>query len=478
MTDGTRKTSDPGEPRLLWLPLALIAAALILILAAPLIIGTRVQTLRQHEGNVIAPALVRVNDLEAAVGAETAARSEEAENTSDKRAAHDAAEGARAASAKDMDSLSLLVRAAGPDAALLLADARVAVQSWEHEEDVFTQAGTLAADDHPGNGLIRTRRWKAVQTALATIQRLDDNLADRSSLELAEIARLERLNNFVPGVLVPIALIGLAALGWTARRTRQLSQQAAAGRTAAEQALASKSALMRGVTHDLKNPLGAARGYADLIAEGVIGPVPPPQAEIIARLRSLIDVTLDTVNDLLELSRADAGVLSVDLRDTDVVALTRQIVHDYEASAQKARISLTLVEENNRPPIVARTDATRVRQVLGNVLSNALKYTPAGGTVRVSIERHLDTTSHAAEIVVSDDGPGIPENMQEAVFEEFFRVPTVSSSVDGSGVGLAIARRIARLLGGDLRVANNASGGARFSFVLPAKPAAWSPTAE
>jgi signal transduction histidine kinase len=471
MTDKIRKISQPDEPHWLWVPLALIATALVLILAAPLLIGTRVQTLRQHEGNVIAPALVRVNDLEAAVGAETAARSEEAEKTSDAADAHTAADASRAAAEVDMDSLSLVVRDAGPDAALLLADTRIAIAAWEQAEDVFARAGHgAAASDGVGGSAVRTERWKAVETALSTIQRLDDNLAIRSTLELAEIARLERLNNFFPVILVPLALIGLAAVGFTARRTRELSRQAAAGRASAEHALASRSALMRGVTHDLKNPLGAARGYAELIAEGVIGPVPPAQAEILGRLRSLIDVTLDTVNDLLELSRADAGVLSVDMQDIDIVAVARQVVHDYEASAQTAGVSLLLDDEKGNPATIVRTDSSRVREVLGNLLSNAIKYTPSDGAVRMSVKRDVDPSlGHVVVIAVADNGPGIPEDMHESVFEEFFRVPS-TTSIKGSGVGLAIARRIARLLGGDLRLANNDGGGARFSLILPAKP--------
>jgi signal transduction histidine kinase len=470
-----RNQADPktGQSRWLWLPMVLIAVALVLILAAPLLVGTRVQSLRQHEGNVLAPALVRVNDLEAAVGAETAARSEEAEKTVDRGDADQAARSARATEEKDLDSLGMLVREAGPDAALLFADARAAIDSWKRQEDEFVKAGALGQpDDATAGSLVRTKRWKSVETAFAAVQRLDDDLANRSSVELAEIARLERFNDFVPAVLVPLALIGLAALGWMARRTRELSRQAAAGRAAAEHALASKSALMRGVTHDLKNPLGAARGYADLIADGVIGPVTPAQAEIIGRLRNLIDVTLDTVNDLLELSRAEAGMLSVELHDTDIAAVTREVVSDYEASATKAGISLVLDDQTGKAGPIIRTDSSRVREVLGNLLSNAVKYTPAGGSAKVRIKHDSDPIlSQVVEILVSDDGPGIPADMRESVFEEFFRVPSTPSSVKGSGVGLAIARRIARLLGGDLRLADSENGGAAFSLILPAQPA-------
>jgi signal transduction histidine kinase len=454
----------------LWLPFALIATALVLMLTAPVVIGTRVQSMRQHEGNVIAPALVWVNDLEAAIGAETAARSEAAERTADSSNAERSADAAEAKALIDRDTLAALIRDAGPTAVTLLENAGGEIASWQRDENRFSLVGrNEPAIDVAEGTARRSERWKSVQNALAGVQRLDDNLGSQSSVELAEISRLERFNDFVPVVLVPFALLGLAALGWAARRTRQLSREASAGRAAAEQALASKSALMRGVTHDLKNPLGAARGYADLLTEGVIGPVAPRQADILKRLMSLIDVTLDTLNDLVELSRADAGMLSVDAHDTDVAALTREVVDDYTASGKKANVDIAveIADEISASPIL-KTDSSRVRQVLGNLLSNSFKYASANHLVRVSVKKAMDAKLHDVVLIqVADNGPGVPPELHEQVFEEFFRVPSVPGSAKGSGVGLAIARRVARLIGGDLRLEDTKGGGATFTLLLP-----------
>jgi signal transduction histidine kinase len=472
MTDRTQTSPLTSTDHALWLPFALIAFALILMLTAPLIIGTRVQRIRQHEGNIIAPALIRVNDLEAAIGNETASRSEQAEKTADSVDARRSADLAIANAASDIATLDSLVRQSGPDAIVLMANARIGIDEWRLSENRFGFAADGAASKGVAEGsATRSRRWRSVQTALSSVERLDDNLGNESRTELAEISRLERFNDFVPLLLVPLALIGLAALGWTARRTRQLSREASAGRAAAEQALTAKSTLMRGVTHDLKNPLGAAKGYVELITTGVFGPVAKAQSDIMQRLQNLIDITLDTLNDLVEISRADEGILTVDAQDTDIVALTHEIVDDYRPIGMKAGVVVTLEIEGEieTHPIVV-TDSSRVRQVMSNLLSNAFKYASPGHSAGVTL-MHVDDSllKRCVAIQVSDNGPGIPAELHEKVFEEFFRVPSSSQHADGTGVGLAIARRIARLLGGDLRLSDTAGGGATFTLLLPVR---------
>ena len=114
------------------------------------------------------------------------------------------------------------------------------------------------------------------------------------------------------------------------------------------------------------------------------------------------------------------------------------------------------------------TDPTRVRQVLGNMLSNAVKYTPRGGSVRIAVTSSDDEElGRVIVCAVADTGPGIPESLRERVFEEFFRVPATVAIAQGTGVGLAIARRLSRLFGGDLRLSDTRGGGATFSLLLP-----------
>ena len=191
---------------------------------------------------------------------------------------------------------------------------------------------------------------------------------------------------------------------------------------------------------------------------------------MLTRLRSLLSATLDTVNDLVELSRADAGELKIERRATDVAIVARDSVDDYRASGDAAGLELrfNVAALPSGQTTMVTTDPVRVRQVLGNLLSNAVKYTPRGGVVemRVAIDADAELGTVIA-VEVRDSGPGVPEALRERVFEEFFRVPATVAIAQGTGVGLAIARRVARLLGGDLRVRETTGGGATFSLLIP-----------
>ena len=472
------KPSDPrygrtdafaGLSRWWWLPLVLIAAALVVLMVAPVITSARLTAVRRHATEYTSPALVRVNDLQAALAIETAARSEQARGGMQSAAAEAAAISARATTMVDEHLLDSLVRHIGPEAMAHAQSARAAIAVWQREDDRLLAA--LRNGDAPRGdsaAVLRNRRWEAVENALAATQRLEDVLTAGTLAERAEITRLERINVLVPAALVPLALLALGAVAYLARRTLLLSHEARQGRLDAEAAMASKSALMRGVTHDLKNPIGAALGYADLLSDGVLGPVPESQIQVVWRLRHLLSSTLETVNDLVELSRADEGALRIDRNETDVLAIARELTEDYRAMASSAGLRLEL--DAAGPIGTVETDPVRVRQVLGNLLSNAVKYTPSGGCVQVKASVVTDDRlGRSVALSIADNGPGIPRQMRERVFEEFFRVPSTSGA-DGAGVGLAIARRVSRMLGGDLRLSETPGGGATFTLLLPAAP--------
>ncbi len=466
------EAGDPvGRSRFWWLPLLIITAALLSLFVGPVFTTSRLQRTRGHVADVVSPALVHANNLEAALATEFAARSALAEGAGESSAAADVAAASRTSITRDEGALDSLAQRAGPEVVSLFAEARTSIAAWQREEDRFA-TGARAAGGTLGSAASRSssRRWEAAQIALTDIQRLEDELNTRTNAEHAEIERLGRLGVIMPAALVPLALLALFAVAWTARRTLLLSEAAETGQRNAERAMAAKSALMRGITHDLKNPLGAARGYADLLADGTLGPLPVAHARMLGRLRGLLSATLDTVNDLVDLSKADAGTLRIERVACDVRAIARDCVDDYRASSDAA--GLRLVFESSatdaRATSLVSSDPARVRQVVGNMLSNAVKYTPRNGVVTVIVVARLDAElGEVMALDVMDTGPGIPEALRERVFEEFFRMPTAGAIAKGTGVGLAIARRIARLLGGDLRVGETDSGGATFSLLLP-----------
>lgn len=259
----------------------------------------------------------------------------------------------------------------------------------------------------------------------------------------------------------------LGVLAAVALRRASLLDTAEAQRRQLETLMASKERLTRGLSHDLKNPLAAADGYAQLLEGGVLDGVNASQKRSLGRIRASIHSAIELIDELHELARAEAGQLSIQPEPVDVSRLGAETTEDHRAGAQAAGLDLA-VERVGPIPLI-RTDPRRVRQVLGNLLSNAIKYTPAGGRVRVRLETCDGSDGPGrgewAAVRVSDTGPGIPEEQREQIFVEFSRLDPAAKR--GAGLGLAIARRVARLLGGDITVESEVGQGSTFTFWLP-----------
>ena len=234
-----------------------------------------------------------------------------------------------------------------------------------------------------------------------------------------------------------------------------------------ETSVARRERLIRGFSHDLKNPLGVADGYAELLEGGYLED-PTRRREGLQRLRRAISSALRLADDLLDLARAEAGMLSVAREVVDVGALAREVAAECAPQAAAAGLMLHVDLPRTLPP--AETDPARVRQILGNLLSNAIKYGADGGSVRVQarVEHATDGSRPPRSVVVSvsDHGPGIPADRQAWIFDEFTRLDP--DSAPGTGLGLAISLRLARALGGDLVLQSIPGDGSTFSLWLPA----------
>lgn len=232
-----------------------------------------------------------------------------------------------------------------------------------------------------------------------------------------------------------------------------------------ERVTESRARLMRGFSHDVKNPLGAADGHAQLVEHEVVGTLTGEQKKSIRRLRRSIRSALGLIEDLVELARAEAGQIQIETVPTDVREAARELGEEYQPQAEAAGLTLRLDLPAEFP--VVESDASRVRQILGNLLSNAVKYTEEGSViVRVDI-RSDPAAPHPGRWVaveISDTGPGISVRDQGHLFEEFSRI---AAAKRGAGLGLAISRRIARALGGDLTVQSEVGSGSTFTLWLP-----------
>jgi PAS domain S-box-containing protein len=229
----------------------------------------------------------------------------------------------------------------------------------------------------------------------------------------------------------------------------------------------SRARLMRGFSHDVKNPLGAADGYLSLLEDGLNGELSEKQLESVGRVRRLLRSALGLIEDLLELARAEAGQLQLELAPTDVREATREMTEEYRAQASQAGLELHLELPDELS--IIESDPARIRQAVSNLVSNAIKYTPAGGHVRVCVQE--DTGASDGErhgwirVVVQDTGPGIAQEQQALLFQEFTRLDP--GDRNGAGIGLAISQKITRALGGSISVESRQGEGSTFTLSLP-----------
>jgi PAS domain S-box-containing protein len=242
-------------------------------------------------------------------------------------------------------------------------------------------------------------------------------------------------------------------------RTTELEQ----ARIVADEANHAKSQFLAVMSHELRTPLNAIGGYAQLLELGVHGPINQQQREALERIVRGQRHLLRLINELLNLARIEAGRVDYvidEIRVADVVASVMPMIEPQTSEA--GLTSSTSVE----PHLVARGDREKVQQILINLLTNAVKFTPAGGTIRTTAES--DDAARQVRVSVADSGIGIPIDKLKSVFEPFVQVDVGHTRrKEGSGLGLAISRDLARGMGGDLRVTSEEGRGSTFTLVLP-----------
>ena len=258
----------------------------------------------------------------------------------------------------------------------------------------------------------------------------------------------------------------LAALAYEKVR---LLEETREGREELERLMKSRQRLMRGFSHDVKNPLGAADGYADLLSAGIYGNLEDEQRESVLRIRRSIRRALNLVDDLLELAHAETGTLVMRTESVNIADLVERTGDEYRGAAHAAGLPLTVDVADDIA--VVETDGSRVAQIVSNLISNAIKYTVRGSIklrARKYPTRNVRNVASWIDIEVTDTGIGIPADKHEQIFEEFSRLNT--SDRPGAGLGLAISKRIAESLGGQILVTSEVGRGSTFTFRLPVTP--------
>lgn len=243
-------------------------------------------------------------------------------------------------------------------------------------------------------------------------------------------------------------------------------EEARNGRAKLERVLASRSRLIRGFSHDVKNPIGAADGFAALLHDGIYGELSAAQLESVGHIRRSLHSALSLIEDLHELASAETGHLTVTRGLVDVNQSLAGLIEEYQAAARAGGLALTARLDADLPSVT--TSALRLEQIVSNLLSNAIKYTAQGSVV---VETRLARTDPSGipgdwiQVQVADTGPGIPRDKQEFIFEEFSRISPRDKP--GAGLGLAISRLLAGALGGYITLDSQAGCGSRFILWLP-----------
>jgi signal transduction histidine kinase len=250
------------------------------------------------------------------------------------------------------------------------------------------------------------------------------------------------------------------------RSHEDLERQIAESRLLAErldEANRAKADFLATMSHELRTPLNAIGGYVDLIELGVRGPVTEDQRRDLERVRYNQRHLLTLIGNILDFTRLDAQRLSFDLDDVHV---------DRVVTNALVAVSPLLDEKSLRRevlgcdgPVVARADKARLEQIVLNLLSNAVRFTPPGGRITVSVTAR----SQEVDVVVRDTGVGIPRDKLGAIFEPFVQVESgLTRTVGGTGLGLTISRSLARAMGGDLIADSDGTSWAAFTLTLPA----------
>ncbi|MFN2563981.1 MAG: sensor histidine kinase [Gemmatimonadaceae bacterium] len=251
------------------------------------------------------------------------------------------------------------------------------------------------------------------------------------------------------------------------KRALEAAAEAERARSEAEAASRAKSDFLATMSHELRTPLNAIIGYTNLLADGIPDPVTERQRGQLARVNASARHLLELIDEVLTLSRLEAGREVVSRRDVAVADVLDQAAAMIEPMAHARRLRLDVRRPS--PTLTIETDAGKLRQILLNLLTNAVKFTDEGSVVLSAEEEDGDS---AVAFRVTDTGIGIAREHQDRIFESFWQIEqTTTRRVGGAGLGLNVARQLARLLGGDVTVESAPGEGSTFTVRLPRRSA-------
>jgi signal transduction histidine kinase len=232
-----------------------------------------------------------------------------------------------------------------------------------------------------------------------------------------------------------------------------------------EQASALKSQFLANMSHEFRTPLNAILGYTHMLLNNVTGQVTEPQRKSLTRIDSNSRHLLALINDILDITRIEAGRMPLNATSFGIGELFDEVQAELEPIIKRSNLTVTTKLRGVVPSV--RSDRQKVKQIVLNLLSNALKFTPAGS---VTMTASYDGRAKQVAVAVRDTGVGIPPQDQAKVFEDFRQLDSSPArGYGGTGLGLSICRRLANILGGTIELDSVAGKGSTFTLRLPAK---------
>jgi signal transduction histidine kinase/DNA-binding response OmpR family regulator len=244
------------------------------------------------------------------------------------------------------------------------------------------------------------------------------------------------------------------------RRLEAANQELLRAKEEAERGSKFKDQFLSTMSHELRTPLNAVLGFSDLLADERYGTLNERQRRYVSHIHTGGKHLLTLISDILDLSKIEAGRMELAIESLSVEAIFVEVLSVMRPLADKKSQGLTKRAE---PGLFVRADSTRFKQVLMNLMGNAIKFTPQGGRIEVAAQM----ADGKVRVEVRDNGPGIPPQEQERIFEAFYRLRETGKKTEGTGLGLAITHRLVELHGGDLSLESQVGQGSCFYFCLP-----------
>jgi signal transduction histidine kinase/CheY-like chemotaxis protein len=438
---------------------------------------TRIHTTSLQESKVWTERVNKYVALRAMASAASLPANELAESNN---AAGEAAKFARAAAAFDEAVAAIradLAADSDPAAKAVLAGveniATAAANMYAHVTETLDRFGRGLAPTQAGTPAALDRDLKDVNTAITKVTTMVRAIqVAGGERAVAAASTLRGRQHVVAGMTLPLVIL-LTLMGWrVSRRLSTLFRELCDARAAAERSNRTKGEFLANMSHEIRTPMTAILGFADMLSEGAsLTTAAPEQAEAVQTIQRNGKYLLNLLSDILDLSKIEAGRLTAERIPCSPCHVLAEVESLMRVRSQAKRLEFS-VEYAGPLPETISSDPTRLRQILINIVGNAIKFTEVGSVRLIARFEPAGDSQPALEFDVVDTGIGMSKEQAARLFEPFTQADsTTTRKFGGTGLGVTISKRLAEVLGGDVQLVETAPGkGTRFRLTVPVGP--------